>query len=103
GIVQFTFSAKVDNLEVLQQFRKDLADGIIDGRRAQTAADDENHRFIGGKASKFQGADGVTCQQLLADGRTCQYSLALRQKFHGFREIAADLGGGGDAQLVCQP
>ena len=89
-------------MEILQEPRENAADRLVDGCRAQAASHDEDHRFAGRKSRELQGPDGIALQELLSDGGAGQHCLVCRQILQGLGEIAADLPGGRDADLIGQ-
>ena len=54
GGIQFVLSAEMDYLEVLQEFREDLADGVVDDHRAQASADHQDDGLIGCEVAELQ-------------------------------------------------
>ena len=47
GLVHFALAAEMDDLELFQKFRKDLADVVIDRGCTETSADHHKDRFVG--------------------------------------------------------
>ena len=93
----------MDDLKGFSQFRKDLADGSVDGYRSQTASDDQEDRFSGCKTAEIQGSQLIAVHEFLTDGGSGEDSFSFRKIFYCLREITADLCGSRKRQLVCQP
>ena len=58
--VHFSFTAQMDHLEILQKFRKDLADMIINRGSTKTAADDHEDWLIGSETTELTAGLFIT-------------------------------------------
>ena len=73
------FSADMYYLIFRQKFRKQCADGVVDGNSTQASADDHNDGLGCGKSGIVESGQTVTLQQLAADRRSGENSFVLRQ------------------------
>ena len=80
----------MDDLEFLQQPIQGMAYRVVDEDGADAAADDQKDRFIRSKMAEVQSGQAAAGQKFPSDGRPGQHRLALREIFHGLREVAAD-------------
>ena len=58
--VHFSLTAQMNHLEILQKFRKDLADMIINRGSTKTAADDHEDWLIGSETTELTAGLFIT-------------------------------------------
>ena len=100
--IQISLSAQVYDLVILQELAQGRADCLIHSHGPQASADDQEYRFTLRKAAEGQAPLPAAAKKLLPDRRSGEDRFVRRQVIHGFGEIAANLPGGREADLVCQ-
>ena len=79
----------MDNLEVIQQFRKTLAHCIVYNDRAKTASDHKYDGLVRSKATEVHGSNLISRQKFLTDRRTCKNRFFFRKSVQSLRKVTA--------------
>ena len=92
----------MDHLKIRQEIREDFAKTLVDRSGSETSSDGQKDRFIRGEAAESPALFRISVEQLFPDGCACEDSFLSRKGRYRFREVAAYLGSGRDAEPVGQ-
>ena len=90
----------MNNLKFLQERIQIITNCFVHGGGAEGASDDHQNRLAFIEAAQLESALPITMKKLVTDWRSGKNRLGIRKPLHRFREVAADLGGKWDAQLI---
>ena len=90
----------MNNLKFLQERIQIITNRFVHGGGTEGASDDHQNRLAFVEAAQRKAPFPISLKKLVADGRSGKNCLGIRKPLHRFREVAADLGGKWNAQLV---
>ena len=99
-VVHLVLAAKVNNLKFLQERIQIITNRFVHGGGTEGASDDHQNRLAFVEAAQCKAPLPFTLKKLVTDWRSGKNRLGIREPLHRFREVAADLGGKWNAQLV---
>ena len=102
ALVKMSLAAQMHDLESLQQLGQVAAHCVVDRDGALAAAHDHEHGLVRRETADLQAARLVAGEKFAADRSACEDCFALGEHLQRLREVAADLLGRAEAELVGQ-
>ena len=88
-LLRLAFSAKMNNLEIFQKFRKNLTDIVVYRSCAETAANNHNYWLVSSETTEFTTSVRISGKKFLTDRSSGKNCFVSRKIIDSFREVTA--------------